>query len=152
MRCDAGTRSRWAGIASVLAFASGCSSVGSSAVRTGPTMLGPYAGPVAVFAATLPARGTELGVVEVHGADIDATVETLVPLFVRRVAQLGGNAAVIDAVRARFEIVARPYTDTFTYPCGWGAVCIGTRTYAAADELMIVTVQGRAFSIPGAHP
>jgi hypothetical protein len=134
-------------LASVLAIACGCSSVGSSAVRTGPHMLAPYAGPVWIFAARAPARGTELGVVEVHGADAEGSLETLVPLFVRRVAQLGGNAAVLDSVRAHFEIVARPYTDTFTYPCGWGAVCIGTRTYGVADELMIVTVQGRALSI-----
>jgi hypothetical protein len=124
----------------------GCSSVGSSAVRTGPVALPPYAGPVAIYAATQPAHGTELGVVEVHGINDEGAVETLVPLFVRRVAQLGGDAAVIDSVRARFELVTHPYTETYSYPCGWGAVCVGTRTMAINDEVMVVTVRGRAFS------
>jgi hypothetical protein len=136
-------------LASVVAFACGCSSVGSSAVRTGPASLPPYAGPVAIFAASQPTDGTELGVVEVHAINLEATIETLVPLFVQRVAQLGGNAAVIDDVGTHFQIVPRPYTETYTYPCGFGAMCIGTRTYVVSDEVMLVTVRGRAWSIPG---
>ncbi len=131
-------------------LACGCSSVSSSAVRTGPLELGPYSGPVAVYAAGQPERGTELGVVEVHASNAEGTIESLVPLFVRRVAELGGNAAVIDSVSAKFDIVVRPYTETFTYACGWGAVCVGSQMHAVNDELMVVTVRGRAWSVPGA--
>jgi hypothetical protein len=142
-------RSGFLVLGTILAAACGCSSVGSSAVRTGPAAMPPYAGPVGVYAATQPTQGTELGVVEVHGANAEGGIEDLVPLFVKRVAQLGGNAAVIDAVSAHFEIVAHPYSETYTYPCGWGAVCVGTRVYAVNDEVMVVTVRGRAFSVPG---
>ncbi|HEY8039386.1 MAG TPA: hypothetical protein VIF15_06310 [Polyangiaceae bacterium] len=135
------------GLATLLAC--GCSSVGSSAVRTGGASMPAYSGPVGVYAATVPTQGTELGVVEVHAVNSEGVLETLVPLFVKRVAQLGGNAAIIDGVRAHFEIVAHPYTETFTYPCGWGAMCIGTRVYAVNDEVMVVTVRGRAWSTPG---
>ncbi len=136
-----------AAITSVLAC--GCSSIASSAVRTGPVELAPYSGPVAVYAVGQPAVGTELGVVEVHASNAEATVESLVPLFVRRVAELGGHAAVIDSVSAKFDVVVRPYTETFTYACGWGAVCVGTQMHAVNDEVMVVSVRGRAWSLPG---
>jgi hypothetical protein len=128
----------------VLGLATGCSSVGASAIRTGPLRLPPHVGAVALYAAGEPVDGADLGIVEVHAAQNEATIELLVPIFVQKVAQIGGNAAVIENVRARFEIVAHPHVETYTYSCGYGATCTGTRVYSVNDEVMVVTVQGHA--------
>ena len=135
----------------------GCSSVGGSAIRTGPVQLPAYAGPVAVYSAgQAPPGAVDLGVVEVHAAQQEATIDTLMPQFVQKVAQIGGNVAVIDGVRARFELIGRSHVETFYYTCNMGATCAGTRVYAANDEVMIVSVFGRAFSTqvlpPGEEP
>ena len=133
--------------AALLAAASGCSSVSGSAIRTGPVQLPAYSGPVAIYPTGQPPPGAvDLGVVEVHAAQQEATVDTLLPQFVRKVAQIGGNVAVIDGVRARFELVGRTHVETFYYTCGLGATCAGTRVYSANDELMVVSMFGRAFS------
>ena len=146
------------GASLVLALAlAGCTSVGGSAVRTGPVSLPAYAGPVAVYAAgQAPPGAVDLGVVEVHAAQQEATIDTLLPQFVQKVAQIGGNVAVVDGIRARFELIGRSHVETFYYTCNMGATCAGTRVYAANDEVMIVSVFGRAFSTqvvpPGEEP
>jgi hypothetical protein len=137
--------------AALLAVGTGCSSVGASAVRTGPLHLPPHVGAVAVYAAGEPVSGADLGLVEVHAAQSEATIETLVPLFVQKAAQIGGNAAVVESVHAQFEIVAHPQIETYTYACGYNATCTGTRTYAVNDEIMVVTIRGHAVRI-GAIP
>ena len=133
----------------------GCSSVRASAVRTGPLQLPPHVGAVAIYSAGEAVNGADLGVVEVHAAQSEATIDTLVPLFVQKAAQIGGNAAVIESVHAQFEIVTHPQIETYTYACGYNATCIGTRTYAVNDEVMVVTVRGHAVRtgvIPGEAP
>jgi hypothetical protein len=123
----------------------GCSSVGGSTVRTGKVDMPAYTGPVAIYpTGHMPAGTTDLGIVEVHALQDEATVETLLPQFVRRVAAIGGNVAVIDGIRARFEIVGRTHVETFYYTCGLGGTCAGTRVYAANDEVMIVSMFGHA--------
>lgn len=130
-----------------LALLSGCSSMGGSAIRTGPVKLPAYAGPVAVYPLSEPpAGGVDLGVVEVHASQQEATVDALLPQFVKRVAEIGGDAAVIEGVRARFAILPRTQVETFYYTCGLGATCAGTRVYAANDEVMTVTMFGHAYS------
>ena len=135
------------------AFAvAGCSSVGGSAIRTGPVQLPAYAGPVAIYAMGQPPPGAvDLGVVEVHAAQQEATVDTLLPQFVRKVAQIGGNVAVIEGTRARFELAGRTHVETFYYTCGLGATCAGTRVYSTNDEIMVVSMFGRAMTtqLPG---
>ena len=136
---------------------SGCSSIGGSAIRTGPVQLAEYTGPVAIYSTgQAPPGAVDLGVVEVHASQQEATVDTLMPQFVHKVAQIGGNVAVIDGVRARFELVGRSQVETFYYTCAMGATCAGTRVYAANDEVMVVSVFGRAFSTqvvpPGEQP
>jgi hypothetical protein len=131
-------------------FLGGCSTVRGSAVQTGSMRRAPYAGPVAIYNAVPPPPGTELGVVDVRAAESEANVETLVPIFVRRVADLGGNVAVIDSVRATFEFVPRPYAETFLYPCGFNATCVGTRHNVIVDEVIMVHIHGRALSVPAA--
>lgn len=130
----------------------GCSSIGGSAIRTGPVQLPAYAGPVAIYAMGQPPPGAvDLGVVEVHAAQQEATVDTLLPQFVRKVAQIGGNAAVIEGIRARFDVAGRTHVETFYYTCGLGATCAGTRVYSTNDEIMVVSMFGRAMTtqLPG---
>lgn len=131
----------------------GCSSVGGSAIRTGAVQREAYSGPVAIYPAGKPPEGAvDLGVVEVHAAQEEGTVDTLLPQFVRRVAQIGGNVAVIDGIRARFEIVGRSHVETFYYTCGLGATCAGNRVYAANEEVMVVSIFGRALTTQGVAP
>jgi hypothetical protein len=137
-----------------LALAStACSSIGGSAIRTGPVQMPAYTGPVAIYSTGQPPPGAvDLGVVEVHATQQEATVDTLMPQFVRKVAEIGGNVAVMDGIRARFELVGRTHIETFYYTCGLGATCAGTRVYQANEEMMIVSVFGRAFSTTAVPP
>jgi hypothetical protein len=133
-------------------FAGGCSSVGGSAIRTGSVQMPAYSGPVAIYSSGQPPPGaTDLGVVEVHAVQEEGTVDTLLPQFVRKVAQIGGNVAVIDGIRARFEIIGRTHVETYYYTCGLGATCAGTRVYSANDEMMVVSIFGRAYTTLGPH-
>lgn len=125
----------------------GCSSVSGSAIRTGPVKLGAYAGPVAIYATGRPPAGAvDLGVVEVHAAQQEATVDTLLPLFLQKVASIGGNVAVIEGTRARFELAGRTQVEQFYYSCAVGRTCSGTRVYSTNDELMVLSMFGRAMS------
>jgi hypothetical protein len=140
------------GLLGCMLAVAGCSSVNGSAIRTGPVQLGAYSGPVAIYASgQTPPGAIDLGVIEVHAFQQEGTVETLLPQFVSRVAQIGGNVAVIDGVRARFELAGRTQVETFYYACGIGATCGGTRVYSTNDELMIVSMYGRALTtqLPG---
>ncbi|MBX3205903.1 MAG: hypothetical protein KF764_12590 [Labilithrix sp.] len=133
--------------------AAGCSSAGGSAIRTGPVQLPAYAGPVAIYAMGQPPPGAvDLGVVEVHASQQEGSIDALLPQFVRKVAQIGGNVAVIDGTRARFELAGRSHVETFYYTCGTGATCAGTRVYSTNDEIMTVSMFGRAMTtqLPGA--
>jgi hypothetical protein len=130
----------------------GCSSVGGSAIRTGPVQLASYSGPVAIYAMGQPPPGAvDLGVVEVHAAQQEATVDTLLPQFVQKVAQIGGNVAVIEGTRARFDLAGRTHVETFYYSCGMGSTCAGTRVYSTNDEIMVLSMFGRAMTtqLPG---
>ena len=75
----------------------------------------------------------------------------LLPQFIRKVAQIGGNVALIEGIRARFELAGRTHVETFYYTCAMGATCAGTRVYSTNDELMIVSIFGRAMTtqLPG---
>ncbi|MBX3215949.1 MAG: hypothetical protein KF850_28170 [Labilithrix sp.] len=127
--------------------ATGCSSAGGSAIRTGPVQLPAYAGPVAIYAMGQPPPGAvDLGVVEVHASQQEGSIDALLPQFVRKVAQIGGNVAVIDGTRARFELAGRSHVETFYYTCGTGATCAGTRVYSTNDEIMTVSMFGRAMT------
>ncbi|MBX3229344.1 MAG: hypothetical protein KIT84_18010 [Labilithrix sp.] len=125
----------------------GCSSIGGSAVRTGPVQLGAYSGPVAIYATGRPPPdAVDLGVVEVHAMQQEATVETLLPQFLARVAAIGGNVAVIEGTRARFELAGRMHVEQYYYTCSLGATCSGTRVYSTNDELMTLSMFGRAMT------
>jgi hypothetical protein len=128
-----------------LASLAGCSSLGASAVRTGPMVLPAYAGPVAIYASGQAPAGQELGVVDVQGMESEATVQTLLPLFVQKAAQIGGNAAVLDRVDANFETYWVPHLETYAVPCGFRGTCFRSRMYNTSSEVMTVHLRGRAF-------
>jgi hypothetical protein len=128
----------------------GCDSASGSAIRTGPLHLPPNLGPISLYATEIPVGARELGLVEAHAYGEEGVVENLLPIVAQKTAQLGGNAVVIDSVHADFRIVERAIVESYTYPCGWHT-CVGTRLIPAAEEVMIVTMQGRALSVTE-HP
>lgn len=130
----------------LVASLGGCSTIRASAVPTGPIRLPPRSGPVAIYAAGYPVGGVDLGIVEARAAQSEANVETLLPVFVTKVAQLGGNAAVIEGVEARFDVTTHVHVESYSYPCGY-YTCVGTRTYPVAGEVMTVIMRGRAVSV-----
>lgn len=131
---------------SIVALTS-CSSVGGSAVRTGAVHLPSYTGPVAIYATGKPPpNAVDLGVIEVHGAQQEASVDVLLPQFLARVAFIGGNIAVIEGTRARFDIQGRTHVEQFYYSCNLGSTCSGTRVYSTSDELMVLSMFGHAMS------
>lgn len=126
-----------------LASFCGCESASGSAIATGPLRLPPNMGPIALYATEVPAGSHEIGVVEAHAYGEEGTVENLLPIVAQKTAQLGGNAVVVDSVVADFHIIDRPVVETYTYPCGW-RTCVSTRVIPASEEVMIVTMRGRA--------
>lgn len=131
----------------------GCTSVGGSAIRTGPVQLGSYSGPVAIYATGKPPPGAvDLGVVEVHASQQEATVDTLLPQFLQKVAGIGGNIAVIEGMRARFDMAGRTHVEQFYYTCNLGATCSGTRVYSTNDEVMVLSMFGHAMTTQVAPP
>jgi hypothetical protein len=146
--------SRLAILIFALGFFSGCETASGSAIATGPLRLPPNMGPIALYATEIPVGARELGVVEAHAYGEEGTVENLLPIVAQKTAQLGGNAVVVDAVHAEFHFVERAIVESYTYPCGW-RTCVGTRVIPAAEEVMIVTMQGRAMltsTAPGHAP
>ncbi|CAN5559756.1 hypothetical protein BH09MYX1_BH09MYX1_14380 [soil metagenome] len=121
----------------------GCSSVQATAIATGPVHAAPRAGPVAVFASGAPPTAVELGQVEVRGEGEEGSVESLLPVFAQKVAALGGDAAVIDSVDARFELSYSTTPETMVAPCAW-RTCINTRYVPTTTEILVVTMKGRA--------
>lgn len=126
-----------------LAAALGCSTVRSYGIPTSDQRRAPHRGPVAVSATRDPPEGEELGAVEASGV---TTIEEIVPEFMARVAQLGGNYARIDRIATRFEWVLRPVTRT--YQCGtyrFPSYC--TSTYYQNEEVPTLRATGRAFRV-----
>ncbi len=127
----------------------GCSTVRGSAVATGPRQPA-YSGPVSIYAANqVPPGATDLGVVEVSAAQAESTVAVLLPVFVQKVAQIGGNIAKIDGIRAHFELVTRTHLETYYYSCGARVQCAGQRMYTTNDEIVVVSMMGHAYSDRG---
>ena len=114
-------------------------------MRTGPLALPPRAGEVALYIIRRPPVGTELGIVEVRAAHTEARIENLFPVFMSKVAALGGDMAVIDSVETKFQIVERSFAETYAYPCG-SFTCAGTRWLPVADEVMMLFLRGRALT------
>ncbi len=146
-------RVRLAKSLAIALLVSGCSSVGTSAVRTGPQVLAPRVGAVYLYTPGRVPEGTQLGLVEVHASGSEATIDALTPIFVRKAASLGANAAVLEQVKSDFAFVSRPYIETYSFPCGF-RTCMGSRMFAQTDEMMTVTLRGRALLVdtPAGEP
>jgi hypothetical protein len=130
--------------AALFAGSMACTSVRGTAIATGSQRYAPHTGPIVVYAAgNGPPSALDLGVVEVHASNQDATIDALFPVFVQKVAQLGGNAAVVDRISARFDVVPYGHWETYYYPCGY-ATCTGMRYMSMRDEVMVVSMHGRA--------
>jgi len=97
---------RWvAGAVGAIALCN-CSSLRASAIPTGPEQRASFQGLVAVYAfGQAPEGAAELGSVEVYAYQNDADIDSLLAQFTAKVAQIGGNAAVIDSIRASFDRV-----------------------------------------------
>ena len=88
-------------------------------------------------------RGAVPVFVDVRAEDLEARLERLMPVVVQRVAALGGDIAVVDAVDAAFVTRMRPHPETYTYPCGF-YTCTGTRVVPMPQEVATVRVRARA--------
>jgi hypothetical protein len=127
----------------LVALLVGCNSVRATAIPTGSLRAAPRSGPVAVYAANVPDSATELGRVEVRAEGVDANIELLLPELLDKVASLGGDTAVIDAVDARFDMVQSATTESYLYPCAFRS-CVGTRMVPATTEVLVLVMRGRA--------
>jgi hypothetical protein len=128
----------------------GCSSVGSSAVRTDGAIPRANVGGVRVYGVTQPANTRVIGVVEVHAIQDEANLETLMPVFVQRVAQLGGTGGVIDNVLTGYEWRTEMRMESYSYPCGFRHTCFSSRMMPYTYEVRFLTIQGRAIVPQGA--
>jgi len=127
----------------------GCSTVRSSAVRTGPLNLPARSGAVGIYTTAPPPGGRDLGFVEVHAIAEEGVVENLLPVFAQRVAQLGGNAALVERVSARFQIVNYWQGGYSSYNCWHSRFrCYGSSAYPVSQEVMFVVMSGRALTAP----
>jgi hypothetical protein len=129
----------------------GCSSVGSSAVSTGGMPPRPNVGPVRVYAIAPPPDTRVVGFVEVHAIQDEANLETLMPVFLRRVRELGGSGGVVDHVLTGYEWRTEMRYESFAYPCGYRATCYGSHLVPFTYEVRFLTIQGRAI-VPAAAP
>lgn len=127
-----------------LLFALGCSSVGSSAVRTDGGFAGRHMGAVRVYAVVPPNGVRVIGLVEVHAVNEEANVETLMPVFMKRVADIGGTGGVIDDVQTHFEMRTEWRTEHYSYPCGYRSTCWSTRVVPYTYQIRMLRITGRA--------
>lgn len=122
----------------------GCSSVGSSAVRTDGVMSGRHMGAVRIYAVMPPNGVRVVGVVEVHAVNQEANIEQLMPVFMKRVADIGGTGGVVDQLVTSYELRTEYRTESYSYPCGYKQTCWGTRVVPYQYQVRILSIQGRA--------
>lgn len=132
-------------IALVAALSSvACSSVGSSAVRTDGGWTPRHHGPVRIYAVAPPSGVRVIGMVEVHAVNQEANVETLMPLFMKRVADIGGTGGVVDRLNTHYEIRTEYRTESYAIPCGHGRTCWSTRIVPYQYQIRLLRIEGRA--------
>jgi hypothetical protein len=122
----------------------GCTSVGSSAIRTDGALSGRHVGAVRVYAIVPPQGVRVIGVVEVHAVNEEANVETLMPVFMKRVADIGGTGGVVDQLQTHYELRTEFRQESYSYPCGHRQTCWGTRLVPYQHLVRILSIQGRA--------
>lgn len=129
-------------VAALAAF--GCSSVGSSAVRTDGGFVQKNFGEVRIYAVTPPQGTRVIGFIEVHAVNAEANVERLMPVFKKRVADIGGSGGVVDHVLTGYELRTDYRVEHYSYPCGYRGTCWSTRVVPYTYEIRILSIQGRA--------
>jgi hypothetical protein len=145
------SRAAFVALATLAGASTGCASVSSSGVATGPFAGPPRSGPVAIFMGNRPPPGTrEVGLVEARGSGDNDGVDALFPELVQRVQELGGNAVLIEWIGPRFDVT--PYYPAYTMmPCGRGP-CMGATMTSQPMEVMTVVMRGRALLLPTDTP
>lgn len=119
----------------------------SSAIRTSPNRYARNEGAMWLTATRVPQSAEQVGFIEAHSSG-RIGIDEVMPAFVDRAADIGGNVAVVDRVQHRFQW--RSSTQTYTYSCGSGKypqTCTGTRI--VNTEVATVYIQGRAFRAQG---
>jgi hypothetical protein len=138
------TPSRFLAAVAILAGAFGCSSVGSSAVRTDGSYAQKHHGPVRIYAVVPPDSVRVIGMIEVHAINQEANFEMLMPVFMKRVADIGGTGGVVDHVNTHYELRTEYRTESYAVPCGYRATCYQTRIVPYQYQVRILSIQGRA--------
>lgn len=121
----------------------GCARYNVSAVPTSEHSLAAYIGPVKTVAVNVPRGAQPIALVQAVGQE---TLEVLVDGFTKRVGEAGGNLAVVESVRSKFELVSR--SESYSYSCGTTTAprtCNGTRQVLV--EVVTTQVDGRAFRV-----
>jgi hypothetical protein len=137
--------SRFLAVAALVAAgAFGCSSVGSSAVRTDGAWTPKHRGAVRIYALTPPNGVRVIGMVEVHAVNQEANIETLMPVFMKRVADIGGTGGVVDHVFTHYELRTEYRTESYAIPCGYRSTCWQTRIVPYQYQVRVLSIQGRA--------
>lgn len=130
--------------------AAGCNRVTSSAVATGRPAA-PWHGGVRLVALAPPDDvAQKVGVVQAVGHDVDDLPE-LAREFTAKAASIGGDIAVVDRIRTKFEMITT--TESYQYSCGDSKsyrTCTGMRT--VTREHATTTMLGRAFRTRAASP
>ncbi|GAC1353114.1 MAG: hypothetical protein NVSMB1_23100 [Polyangiales bacterium] len=118
-------------------------------------------GAVRVYAVSMPSGARVIGVIEVHAINDEANVERLMPTFMKRVADLGGSGAMVDAVVTHYEERTGMRVESYAFPCGRGQTCWGSRFVPYVYTVRLLSIQGRALvpdnanardAIPSAPP
>ncbi len=125
-------------------FSVACTSVGSSAVRTDGGWTQKHMGPVRIYAVVLPDQVRVVGMVEVHAVNDEANFERLIPVFMKRVADIGATGGIIDHVNSWFEMRTEWRTESYAIPCGYRSTCWSTRVVPYTYQVRILSIQGRA--------
>jgi hypothetical protein len=140
-RC--GSRAWSALVVLALATTAGCETVHGDAAAFGPRVPGPSARAVRVHTVgAAPAGLAVIGVVRAEATGDDAEVQSLMAELVRQAQRLGATDLVVDDVRMRYRWV--PAYTTWSYRCGWGAICWGS-TPAPLESATLVA-WGRALA------
>lgn len=134
---------RSACLASAL-LGAGCSSVGSSAVRTDGGWTQKHLGAVRIYAVVPPQGVRVIGQVEVHAINQEANFERLMPVFMKRVADIGGTGGVVDRVHTHYEMRIEYRTESYAVPCGYRSTCWQTRIVPYQYQVRILAIEGRA--------
>jgi hypothetical protein len=103
-----------------------------------------HLGAVRIYAVVPPDGVRVVGTVEVHAVNDEANIETLMPVFMKRIADLGATGGTIDHVQTGYEMRTEYRTESFAVPCGYRQTCWSSRIVPYTFQVRILSIQGRA--------